>query len=139
VRARYDKEIAALEPQEEIRARHILLKSREEAEAVIDKLEAGADFVELAKTESAGPSGPTGGDLGFFGKGQMVPEFENAAFALADGEFTRDPVQTQFGWHVIPREEHRTQPPPEFDAVKDQVRQIVMGEKYRALLADIRE
>jgi peptidyl-prolyl cis-trans isomerase C len=139
VRARYDREVAVMTPQEEVRARHILLKSKEEAEAVIDKLEAGEDFGELAKTESTGPSGPGGGDLGFFARGQMVPEFEEAAFALEDGEFTSEPVETQFGWHVIFREEHRTQAPPEFDAVKNQIRQVVLTEKYGEMVSQMRD
>ncbi len=82
LKARYDKEIAAMPPRKEVHARHILLKTKEEAEAVIKELEGGADFETVAKEKSTGPSGPDGGDLGFFGEGQMVPTFEKAAFAL---------------------------------------------------------
>lgn len=90
-----------------IHARHILVKTENEAKALVEKLKSGADFVELAKKNSIGPSGPQGGDLGFFGRGQMVPEFEEAAFALAPGQVS-DPVKTQFGWHVILVEEAKT-------------------------------
>ena len=87
-------------------ARHILVDTKEEAEKIIDDLKGGASFEELAK-QSKDPSGQNGGDLGFFGEGQMVPEFEKAAFALEPGQFTQEPVQTQFGWHVIKVEEKR--------------------------------
>jgi peptidyl-prolyl cis-trans isomerase C len=87
-------------PQEEVHARHILVDTKEEAEKVIADLKAGASFEELAK-QSKDPSGQNGGDLGFFGKGQMVPPFEAAAFALQPGQFTQEPVQSEFGWHVI--------------------------------------
>lgn len=138
VKARYDTEIAAMEPQQEIRARHILVKSEEEAKAVVAELDAGKDFVEAAKEHSTGPTGPNGGDLDFFGKGQMVPEFEEAAFGLKNGEYTSEPVKTQFGWHVIKREEDRTSPPPEFDAVKSQIRQVLMREKYVSAVDEAR-
>ena len=139
VKARYEAEIAAMKPESQIRARHILVKTEEEARAVIGEIEAGKPFEEAAKEHSTGPTGPNGGDLGFFGKGQMVPEFEQAAFALGVGEITKDPVQTQFGWHVIKKEEERTQPPPEFEAVQSQVRQVVMREKYTEIVRNARE
>ena len=138
VRARYDAEIAAMEPETEIKARHILVNSEEEAKAVIAELEQGKDFAELAKEKSTGPSSSNGGDLGYFGKGQMVPEFEAAAFALEDGKFTTEPVKTQFGWHVILREEMREKPKPEFAAVEDQIRQVVFREKYFELVEKVR-
>lgn len=134
IQARYDKEVAAMQPEMEINARHILLKTKEEAEAVIAELDAGKDFIELAKAKSTGPSGPNGGDLGFFGKGQMVPPFEAAAFALKDGEYTKEPVQTTFGFHVIKRESQRMTQPPALADVKDQVRQLVLRERYIALV-----
>jgi len=140
VKARYDKEIAALPERKEVRARHILLATKEEAEAVIKDLDAGKDFNAIAKEKTNDPSGAdNGGDLGFFGEGQMVPEFEKAAFALANGEYTKEPVQSQFGWHVIKREEDRVTPPPAFGDVKDQVRQIVLREKYVALVETARK
>jgi len=95
---------AALAPASKIRARHILVKTKAEAEAIIEKLNSGADFAALARQYSIGPSAPQGGDLGFFGRGQMVQAFEDAAFALKTGEVS-GPVKTQFGWHVIKVEE----------------------------------
>ncbi|MEF2552911.1 peptidylprolyl isomerase [Aurantimonas sp. A2-1-M11] len=138
LKARFDKEVSAMPATEEVHARHILLKTREEAEAVIAKLDGGADFVALAKESSTGPSGPEGGDLGFFSAGQMVPEFEKAAFAMEPGSYTKEPVETQFGWHVIKVEEKREAPKPEFDTVKDQVRQVVLREKYMELVQKAR-
>lgn len=130
IKARYEKEIAATKPTEEINAKHILVKTKEEAEALIKELDGGKDFAELAKEKSTGPSGKNGGDLGFFGKGQMVPPFEKAVFALADGDYTKEPVQTDFGFHVIKREASRKTAAPKFDDVKDRVRQLLMREKY---------
>ncbi len=139
VKARYDKEIAAIEPEEQVHARHILVKTKEEAEAIIAELDAGKDFGEIAKEKTIDPSGTsTGGDLGYFSKGQMVPAFEEAAFALKDGEYTKVPVQTQFGYHVILKVDQRKAPPPEFSAVEGQVRQLVMREKYSELVDSAR-
>ena len=101
-------------------------------------MEGGANFEELAKTRSTGPSGPSGGDLGYFGKGQMVPEFEAAAFELGKGEFTKSPVKTQFGWHIIYKEDERDRQPPEFEQVKEQIRQLIAREKYFKLTQDAR-
>jgi peptidyl-prolyl cis-trans isomerase C len=134
VKARYDKEVAALPKQEEVHARHILVKTEDEAKAVIAELAAGKDFAELAKAKSTDPNKSDGGDLGYFRKGQMVPEFEAAAFAMAKGEVSKVPVKTQFGFHVIKVEDKRDAPPPPFDQVKDQVRQMVMRDKYMELL-----
>ena len=139
VRERFDKEIAAMPPETEVKARHILVASEEEAKAIVAELAQGKDFAELAKEKSTGPSGANGGDLGYFSKGQMVPEFEEAAFGLADGKFTTTPVKTQFGWHVILREGAREKPKPEFDQVKDQIRQVVYREKYFDLVKQARE
>ncbi|MFZ1815180.1 MAG: peptidylprolyl isomerase [Rhizobiaceae bacterium] len=139
VQARYDKEVGAAEPQKEVRARHILLKSKEEAEAVIAELDGGKDFATVAREKSTGPSGPDGGDLGYFTKGRMVPEFEAAAFALEKGAYTKEPVQTQFGWHVIIKEDERDATPPPFDQVKDQVRQLLLQEKYVELVRNARD
>jgi len=139
IRARYDKEIAAAPPVNEVHARHILVKTKEEAEAIIKQLDAGAKFEDLAKEKSSDAgSGANGGDLGFFGPGQMVPEFEKAAFALEPGSYTKEPVQTQFGWHVIKVEDKRTQQPPAFDQVKDQVRSLLLRDKYFELVKSLR-
>ncbi|MBN9052941.1 MAG: peptidylprolyl isomerase [Rhizobiales bacterium] len=134
VKARYDKEVAAIEPQDEIRARHILVKTEEEAKAVIKDLDAGKDFVEIAKEKSTDPNKSEGGDLGYFAKGRMVPEFEAAAFALEKGAYSKEPVKTQFGYHVIKVEDKRKQQPPALDQVEPQVRQLVMRDKYLELL-----
>jgi len=139
VRARFDKEIAAMTPEQQIRARHILLKSEEDAMAVIAELDGGGDFVELAKEKSTGPTGPNGGDLDYFSKGQMVPEFDAAAFALETGQYTKKPVKTQFGFHVILKEDVRDAPLPTFESAKDQVRQVVLREKYFELITAARE
>jgi len=139
LKSRYDKEIGAMTPEMEVNARHILMKSKEEAEAVIKLLNEGRDFIELAKEKSTGPSGPNGGDLGFFGKGQMVPPFEKAVFALSNGEYTKEPVKTTFGFHVIKRESERKTEPPIFKDVKEQVRQMLLRERYIGLVIDIRK
>jgi peptidyl-prolyl cis-trans isomerase C len=138
VRARYDKEIAATSPENEVRARHILLASEEEAKAVIAELDNGADFDTLAKEKSTGPSGPNGGDLGYFARGSMVPEFEEAAFALEVGKYTEEPVQTQFGWHVIKVEDKRAAQPPAFAQVEGQIRSVLVRERYFELLTELR-
>lgn len=134
VKARYDKEVSALPPVEEVRARHILVKTEEEAKTIIKELAEGKDFAELAKAKSTDPNKSDGGDLGYFKKGMMVPEFEKAAFAMNKGDVTKEPVKTQFGFHVIKIEDKRNAPPPAFDQVKDQVRQIVMRDKYMEML-----
>lgn len=139
VKARYEKEVSATASEVEIKARHILVKTKEEAEAVIKELDEGKDFAELAKEKSTGPSGTNGGDLGFFGKGQMVPSFEKAVFAMENGSYSKEPVQTDFGFHVIKREEDRTSAPPKFEEVKDQVRQLVMRELYKEIAQTARE
>ena len=135
VKARYDKEVAAITPEDEIRARHILVKTEEEAKAIIKDLDAGKDFVEIAKEKSTDPNKSEGGDLGYFAKGRMVPEFEAAAFALEKGAYSKEPVKTQFGFHVIKVEDKRKQQPPALDQVEGQVRQLVMRDKYLELLA----
>lgn len=139
IKARYDIEIKSLPQEVEVRARHILVETEDEAKAIITELDGGADFVQLAKDKSTGPSGPNGGDLGYFGRGQMVPEFETAAYALEKGKYTKEAVKSQFGWHIIFKEDERDREPPSFEQVKDQVRQTIAREKYFALTRDARE
>ena len=139
IKARYDEEVAATPPEEEVSARHILLKTEEEAKAVIAELDEGKDFAELAKEKSTGPSAAQGGDLGYFTKGRMVPEFEAVAFELKAGEYAKEPVETQFGWHVIKVEDRRATAAPAFEEVADQVRQVVMRERYAELIRAARE
>ena len=121
-------------PQNEVRARHILVKTKEEAEAIIKQLDGGASFEDVAKAKSTDGSAAQGGDLGYFSAGQMVPEFEKAAMALDVGKYTKEPVQTQFGFHVIKLEDKRVQQPPAFDQVKDQVKSILIRERYVELV-----
>ncbi|MFE0016621.1 peptidylprolyl isomerase [Mesorhizobium sp. NPDC059054] len=140
IRARYDKEIAAQPPVNEVHARHILVKTKEEADAIVKKLDAGEDFQKLANENTSDPSGKTnGGDLGFFGPGQMVPEFEKAAMALEVGKYTKEPVQTQFGWHIIKLEDKRQQQPPAFDQVKDQAKSAIIRDKYFEAVKEARK
>lgn len=140
VKARYDKDAAAYEPPEEMHARHILVKTEDEAKAILADLAKGADFGKIAEEKSQDPgSAKNGGDLGFFAAGEMVPEFEQAAAALKPGEFTKAPIKTQFGWHIIKLEEKRKQPIPSFDQVKDQVRQAVVGELFTSKLAELKK
>lgn len=139
IKARYEKEVAATPAEDEIKARHILVKTEEEAKAIIAELETGRDFVELAKEKSTGPSAADGGDLGYFTKGRMVPPFEAAAFALKAGEFTKEPVKSDFGWHVIKVEDTRKAEPPVFDKVRGQVQQVLLRERYADLMAQARK
>ena len=136
VKARYDKEIAALPKQEEVHARHILVKTEDEAKTVIAELDGGKDFAEIAKEKSEDSNKSDGGDLGWFTKGRMVPEFEEAAFALEKGAYTKTPVKSQFGFHVIKLEDRRDVQPPALDQVEPQVRQLVMRDKYLALIEE---
>ncbi|MEL6233204.1 MAG: peptidylprolyl isomerase [Pseudomonadota bacterium] len=129
IRAEYDTRVAALPDEAEVNASHILVASEDEAKAVIEALNGGADFAETAKEKSTGPSGPNGGLLGWFGKGQMVGPFEEAVFALEPGQISA-PVETQFGWHVIMLNESRVKPKPEFDALREQI----AGELGQALI-----
>ena len=139
VRARYDQQIAATPPVNEVKARHILVKTKEEAEAIIKRLDAGESFEDIAKEVSTDPgSGTNGGDLGWFGPGQMVPEFEQAAFALEVGAYSKEPVQSQFGFHIIKVEDKRQQQPPAFEQVKEQFRSMILREKYFALVEALR-
>lgn len=117
----YDTFVADEASREQITASHILVAAEEDAIAIIKNLNDGADFAEIAKEKSTGPSGPNGGELGTFGRGQMVPAFETAAFALPAGSFSATPVQTQFGWHVIKVSEKAVKPAPSFDDMRDQL------------------
>ncbi len=139
IRARYDQEVANTPPQNEVRARHILVKTKEEAEAIIEQLNDGAEFEALAKEHSTDGSAANGGDLGYFGQGQMVPEFEKAAFALEAGAYSAEPVETQFGFHVVKVEDKRTKQPPAFEQVKEQLRSLVLRETYFDTVKQLRE
>jgi peptidyl-prolyl cis-trans isomerase C len=136
IKARYDRDIAGKAGEPEAHARHILVADEDTAKRVIAELKGGADFAELAKKNSTDPAGSTnGGDLGFFKRGDMLPEFAEAAFNLQPGAITEVPVKTRFGWHVIKLEGLRTAPPPAFEQVRDEVRQQLIQEGVTRVLA----
>jgi len=137
VKAEYDAAVAHL-PME-YKAQHILVDSKEKAEAIIKQLDAGADFAKLAAQDSKDPSGKNGGDLGWFGLQTMVKPFADAVAALKKGETTQQPVQTQYGWHVIRLEDTRTPTAPAFDDVKSQVEQMAQRKKLQAYLDELRK
>ena len=136
-KAIYDEQVAKLKPEPEVRARHILVKTEEEAKDLVSKLRAGGDFNELAKKSSDGPSAHTGGDLGYFSRGQMVKPFEEAAFALEPGQIS-DPVKSEFGWHVIKVEDKRNRPAPSFDEVKDQIMTSLVQSQLKDVVQKLR-
>jgi peptidyl-prolyl cis-trans isomerase C len=116
----YDDAVKSTGGEEEVRARHILLENEDEAKAILDQLKGGGDFAALAKEKSKDPGAAEGGDLGYFTKDQMVPEFAEVAFKMYPGQLS-NPVKTQFGWHIIKVEDKRSKQPPEFEKVKDQI------------------
>ena len=135
----FDDAVKQMKPEEEVRARHILVETEDEAKAIKEELTKGGDFAELAKSKSKDPGAAAeGGDLGFFSKDQMVPEFAEAAFKLDKGQ-TSDPVKSSFGWHIIRVEEKRTKPLPEFDQVKGQLETYVQRKAQTEYLAKLRE
>ncbi len=138
MRARYEATIAKAPAEEEVHALHILVPTEAEAKAIIDKLSHGADFAALAKTESKDPAAQNGGDLGFFKKADMVPEFADAAFALKPGEYTHTPIKTQFGWHIIKVIDRHTAAPPSFEQSRDELRQDVIQAGVRAAIEKAR-
>jgi peptidyl-prolyl cis-trans isomerase C len=125
-------------PASQFKARHILVETQAAASDLIVQLNEGADFVELAKANSTGPTGPNGGDLGWFSPDQMVAPFSDAVAALEDGAHTAEPVQTQFGWHVILREESRDSQPPTLDSVRDELKQRIEQTKFQSYLENLR-
>lgn len=139
IRETYEATIPTQPGEEEISARHILLEDEGAARAVIGELDAGGDFAALAKTHSTGPSGAGGGDLGYFTRQQMVAAFAEAAFALNPGEYTKDPIKTQFGWHVIKVEDRRVTPPPTFEESQAEIGQQLAQEFVRDLMANLRD
>lgn len=139
LKARYEELIKAQPPQEEVHARHILLASEADAKAALEDVKKGTDFAEVSKKRSVGPTAATGGDLGFFTKDKMVPEFAEAAFALQPGQVSEKPVQSQFGWHVIKVEARRMAPAPRFEDVRGQVYEIMSSEVIEKAVADLRK
>ncbi len=136
IQAAYDAQFAEFEGEDEFNASHILVESEDEAKAIKAQLDDGADFAELAKEKSTGPSGPNGGALGWFGKGQMVPEFENAVVALEKGSVS-DPVQTQFGWHLVTLNDKRKTQAPELAAVREELAQTLRQEAIQAKVDEL--
>jgi peptidyl-prolyl cis-trans isomerase C len=132
----YEEEIKNA-PGKEYKARHILLKTEDEAKAVIKSLNDGGDFVKLAKEKSIGPSGPNGGDLGWFQATTMVKEFAAAVEKLEKGKITQTPVKTQFGWHVIKLEDSRKLDPPSFESSKDKLRSVVANKAIQSYLEEL--
>lgn len=139
MKARYDELILQQPPQEEVHARHILVASEADAKAALEEVKKGADFTEVSKKRSTGPTAATGGDLGFFTKDKMVPPFAEAAFKLQPGQVTETPVQTQFGWHIIKVEARRKSDPPKFEDVRGQVQEMMNGEVVEKIVADLRK
>ncbi len=135
----YDDATKQMTAEQEVRARHILVETEDEAKAILVELKKGADFAELAKQKSKDPGAAAeGGDLGYFTKDQMVPEFADVAFKLEKGVLS-DPVKTSFGWHIIQVEDKRTRPVPEFDKVRSQVETFVMRKAQADYVAKLRE
>ncbi len=138
----YDENKSQFETGEQVRASHILVDSEEKAIEIKKKLDGGADFAELAKSDSTCPSSSRGGDLGYFGKGSMVPEFEQAAFALKVDEVS-EPVKTQFGWHIIKLTGRNEAGVKSFEDAKPEIEKKVLEKKqqkaYEDLLANLRK
>src|SRR5262245_24054668 len=134
----YDEAVKSMAGQEEVRARHILVQDEDEAKAILEQLKKGADFATLAKEKSKDPGAAEGGDLGYFTKDQMVPEFADVAFKMYPGQLS-NPVKTQFGWHVIKLEDKRTKQPPEFEKVKDQIEAYLARKAQTEFIAKLRQ
>jgi len=134
----YNDLVADTESRTEVRARHILVNTEEEANAAIARLDQGEDFARLAVELSTGPSGPSGGELGYFRRGAMVPSFEVATFDLAKGTYTKTPVQTQFGWHVIYQEDRRVADAPELDDVREQLTNTISVKIAGSIITELR-
>jgi peptidyl-prolyl cis-trans isomerase C len=135
----YDETTKAMAPEEEAHARHILVEDEAQAKTVVERLKKGEDFAKVASELSKDPgSGKEGGDLGWFTKDRMVPEFAEAAFKLKKGEVSQ-PVKSQFGWHVIRLEDKRTKPLPDFAAVKPQIDQYLERKAQQDLVLALRE
>jgi peptidyl-prolyl cis-trans isomerase C len=132
----YDAQIG--KPGKEFNARHILVETEDEARAVIALLDQGSDFSELAKEKSTGPSGSSGGKLGWFGAGQMVAPFSEATAKLEKGEYTKEPVQTQFGWHVIILDDTRESTPPPFEDVKDRLKMLLANQQLQQHVEELK-
>lgn len=134
----YDQRVAATDAKE-YKASHILLKTEDEARSVIKELDGGAIFADVAKARSTGPTAKNGGDLGWFGANQMVPPFSQAVAKMKKGSYTKTPVQTQFGWHVIKLEDERKMTPPKFEEVKEQLRNARSSQLIQQYVIQLRQ
>jgi peptidyl-prolyl cis-trans isomerase C len=134
----YNDAVKSIGGQEEVRARHILVDSEDEAKTLLDQIKGGADFATIAKEKSKDPGAAEGGDLGYFTKDQMVPEFAEVAFKMYPGQLS-NPVKTQFGWHIIKVEDKRTKQPPEFDKVKDQIEAYLARKSQSEFISKLRQ
>ncbi|MFN3856063.1 MAG: peptidylprolyl isomerase [Phreatobacter sp.] len=135
----YDEQRARITPEDEVRARHILVETEEEAKALIAQIRGGGDFEAIAREKSKDPGGQrNGGDLGFFTKGQMVTEFAEAAFAMQPGQLSETPVKSQFGWHIIKVEERRQRPIPTFEQVRGQIEDFLTRRAQADLVQRLR-
>jgi peptidyl-prolyl cis-trans isomerase C len=138
LKARYQTFVKEKAGHEEVHARHVLVKTEAEAKSVISELDKGADFGTLAKKYSTDPGAGSGGDLGYFGHDDIVKEFADAAFALPAGRYTKTPVKTEFGWHVIRVEDHRVNTPPSFEEARQELSQLVAHDVVDAKLKELR-
>src|SRR5271165_3605960 len=138
LRQTYDDAVKSASGQEEVRARHILVDNEDEAKAIVDQIKAGGDFAAIAKEKSKDPGAAEGGDLGYFTKDQMVPEFAEVAFKMYPGQLS-NPVKTQFGWHIIKVEDKRIKQPPEFDKVKNQIEAFLSRKAQTEFVAKLRQ
>lgn len=138
IAAAYDETYGNTEPETEYNASHILVETEEEAAALVTELEDGADFAELAKEKSTGPSGPRGGELGWFGTGAMVAPFEEAVVAMEVGAVSA-PVQTQFGWHVIKLNESRIKDAPPLEQVRGQLQETIQADAVAKRIEELTE
>ncbi len=129
----YLEEIKQIDRQDEVHARHILVRTEKEARDILIQLKAGADFQMLANTKSLDAEGGNGGDLGYFQKNMMIPEFGEAVFALKKGQLSQ-PIKTPFGWHIVLIEDRRLAPPPAFEDVQDQLRQLFVERNIQSIL-----
>jgi parvulin-like peptidyl-prolyl isomerase len=138
----YNKNKAEFQEKESVHARHILVKTEDEAKKIINQLRSLSGqklkekFIELAKKESTGPSAPSGGDLGYFAQGQMVPAFNKKVFSMKVGTVTQEPVKTQFGYHVIYLEDKKPSMTRSFDEVKGFIEQRLKLEKFKQMMKE---
>ncbi|HEY0523976.1 MAG TPA: peptidylprolyl isomerase [Stellaceae bacterium] len=139
LKAKYEQYVKDNPPKEEVNARHILVEKEADAKAVIADLNKGADFADLAKKKSTDPAAQNGGDLGWFSREEMVPEFSDAAFKLKKGEYTKEPVKTQFGYHVIKVEDRRMGQPPSFDEAKEELTSSIAREVINDKIKSLRD